>query len=81
MASGCIVVGQISGETRRVVRERGGRELPVVEADPDTLEDVLRGLASGAELEHLRAEGLDFVRAVHGGGPSGAALLEHFVGR
>lgn len=78
MAAGCLVIGQISEQTRRVVREHGGHELPLVDAAPDTLEATLRSLAA-ADLAPRRAEGIAFVRAVHDGALSGSVLFERFV--
>lgn len=81
MAAGCIVVGQISDQVRRTVRERGGQELPVVEATPDSLEGVLRELAADSRLERRSTAGTDFVRAVHDGRFSGQILLQYLVVR
>src|SRR5690606_36418085 len=67
MAAGCAVVGQVSAQVREAVAAASGRELPIVEANPDTLEAVLRGLAADPEFDALSRTGREFVREVHDG--------------
>ena len=81
MASGCVVIGQVATETRELVLQLGGNELPIVEADPSTLESVLRDLASMPSLEHLSSTGIGFVNDVHDGRRSSDALLTNFLTR
>ncbi|MGU3644455.1 hypothetical protein ACLBXX_05755 [Microbacterium sp. C23T] len=78
MAAGCIVVGHVAEHIRERVAALTGLELPIVEATPATIEDVLRGLArsDGAEL---RSAGVAFVHAVHDGRLAARALLEHWI--
>ncbi|TFV94944.1 glycosyltransferase family 1 protein [Orlajensenia leifsoniae] len=80
MAAGRVVVGHVLDSVRDVVMEQTGRELPIVEATPDTLEDVLLGLiADPARRAALGRDGADFVRAVHDGRLSARVLLDGWV--
>lgn len=75
MASGCVVMSHVDDFTRREVRIRTGRELPVVETTAETLEDELRRFAADpAEYGAVRDAGVSFVRAVHDGRRAAAAL-------
>lgn len=80
MAAGRIVVGNVDDQVRDHVRRTTGRELPVVQADPRTLEDVLRDIAGHPEaFQGVAAAGIDFVSAVHDGRMS-AEVLSDFLG-
>ncbi|MGX1701271.1 glycosyltransferase [Microbacterium sp. NPDC055357] len=80
MAAGRIVLGNIDDQVRAHVRGATGRELPVVQADPHTLEDVLRAIAASPEPFRAAAvAGVDFVSAVHDGRMS-AEVLSEFLG-
>lgn len=79
MATGCIVVGQISEQVRETVAQSTGHQLPIVEADPRSLEDVLRRLSALPDLTQLRRESADFVTDVHDGRRSADALLNHWI--
>ncbi|RGE23179.1 glycosyltransferase family 1 protein [Leucobacter sp. wl10] len=79
LAAGCLAVGQVSPQVRSAVREETGRELPVLEADPDSLETLLRGLATAQDLTPARARGVEFVRAVHDGRLAARALRDHWI--
>ncbi len=75
MAAGRLVVGHVDEEARASVRDLTGRELPILEADVESLESVLRGVADDPEAyEGLRASGPAFVGEVHDGRRSAAAL-------
>jgi hypothetical protein len=75
MAAGRLVVGHVARGKRRVVRAHTGLDLPIVEARAAHLEGVLRDIASDptAYTEFTR-RGPDFVREVHDGRRSAAAL-------
>lgn len=76
MASGAVAVAHVSDQVRAVVRERSGLDLPVVQAVPEDLEEVVRGLAADADLRgELRRRGTEFVAAVHSGPYSVRALI------
>ncbi|GAB2552308.1 hypothetical protein [Leucobacter ruminantium] len=79
MAAGCAVVGQVSAQVREAVAAASGRELPIVEANPDTLEAVLRELAADPEFDALSRTGLEFVREVHDGRMAAGVLREHWL--
>lgn len=80
LAAGCLVVGHLSESVRTLVRTRTGRDVPIVEATTATIESVLQELAQDAELDAKRADGIDFVRAVHDGTLSARALIEDWIG-
>lgn len=79
MAAGCLAIGQVSAQVRDAVLAASGLELPVLEATPDTLEQVLRDLAALPSVTAHSARGVDFVRAVHDGRMSARALREHWL--
>lgn len=80
MASGCVVVGQVSQQVRDAVHTFGGTELPIVEATPASLEAALRELATDGQLRQRSEQGVRFVHKVHDGAYSGRVLFERFVG-
>ena len=80
MAAGAVVVAHVSEAVRREVAEASGHDLPVVEATPETLTEVVRVLASSPTERAARGvEGQAFVRAVHDGRFS-SAVLGDFLG-
>jgi hypothetical protein len=80
MAAGCAVVGYVGDQVRDHVRAVTGREVPVVEADPTTLEETVRRLVEDrAEAARAAEAGPDFVRNVHDGRLS-AHVLEEWLG-
>ena len=75
MATGRMVVSRIADSVRARVLDATGLELPIVEANPDTLREVI--LAQLDDRESARAvaaRGPEFIRAVHDGRQSAAAL-------
>ena len=81
MASGAVVVGHVSEVVRELVRSRTGLELPIVEANPESIEPVLRGLAARRDLAELRDAGQRFVSTVHDGRFASRALRESWLDR
>jgi hypothetical protein len=83
MAAGCAVVGHVSDTVRETIRRHTSRDLPVLEATVDIIEDVLRSAATEAPegLAELRTESRDFVRAVHDGTMSADLLRTHWIER
>ncbi|MGJ7441197.1 hypothetical protein [Aquipuribacter sp. MA13-6] len=78
MAAGRVVVGHVRPE----VHERVGRPVPIREATPDTLEQVLLDvLSEPAGARELAAAGTSFVRELHDGRLSGELLRTHLLDR
>lgn len=75
MAAGRVVVGHVSPAVRSHVLRTTGLELPIVEATPDSLEEVLTSVLDDRERHRRRAaRGPEFVAAVHDGRTSSHAL-------
>ena len=81
MAAGCIVIGEVFDRVRADIFTATGLRLPVLEAVPGTLEDVLRRLAAAPDLSRERARSVEFVSAVHDGRHSARVLQQHWVSR
>ena len=82
MAAGRVVVGHVLPEVRVTIRERTGLELPIVEATPRTLVEVVAGLLEDRErARSIGALGRAFVEQVHSGAASALALREHWIDR
>jgi hypothetical protein len=80
MAAGRVVIGHIVGPVAERVRRQSGLELPVVDADPDNLADVLGEILADRDRARAYARaGVDFVREVHDGRRS-AHILAPFLG-
>lgn len=80
MAAGALVLGHVVDDVRQTVRELAGRELPIVEAHPDTIEAVILDLASDGALRlQIGAQGTEFVSSVHDGRLSADVLNEHWI--
>lgn len=81
MAAGRVVVGHVLPAVRQRVLDATGYELPIVEATPDTLGDVLTELTDDIpRARRIAAAGPEFVAAVHDGRASAHALVEHWIG-
>lgn len=81
MAAGRPVVAFVGDTVRARVRDATGLEVPIVEADPDTVKDVVLGLVSDRdEARRIGAAGPAFARSVHDGRFS-ATVLASFLGR
>lgn len=80
MAAGRVVVGDVGTQARDHVRAAYGREIPIVQANPSTIESVLRDIVSDRErYRALAVEGTEFVTAIHDG-RAAAAVLAEFLG-
>ena len=80
MAAGRVVVGHVVPFVREHVRSTTGIELPIVEATPDSLAEVLQDLLADRErCAALAAAGVKFAEQVHDGRMSAAVLMEHWV--
>lgn len=80
MAAGRLVVGHVDETTRDAVETSTGLAVPILEATVDTLDGVLRAVASepAAYADHRR-RGIEFVSEVHDGRRSAAAVASFFA--
>ncbi len=77
MAAGRVVVSNAAAEYRQQLRAERGIELPIVQADPVTLEAVLRGIvADRSAARAVAAAGPAYVAALHDGRESARLILE-----
>ena len=77
MAAGRLVISHVHDQVRDHVRTVSGRELPTLEATPDTLEATIRDVA--AHRDRYRAPALagpEFVRELHDGRLSSRVLAD-----
>jgi hypothetical protein len=80
MAAGKIVVGHVIPDVRQIVQENTGMSLPVIEATPQSLSDVLTALAqSPQQISSLQVTSRRFVERVHSGHRSAEILMSHWV--
>lgn len=80
MSAGRIVVGHVLPFVRERVRDDFGIELPIVEATPDTLDEVLNELADDRDrAREIAAAGPPFVDLVHSGRASARALIDNWI--
>lgn len=81
MAAGRIVVGHVLPQVRERVKQDTGLRLPIIEATPDTLSQVIAGLiAEPRTAQAVAAEGPKFVATVHAGAASARVLTEQWIG-
>jgi hypothetical protein len=80
MAAGKAVVGHVTPRVRLYILQQTGMELPIVEADPDSLAGVLAKLASDpARIRELGDRGQEFVAKVHSGQLSAQIIQQHWL--
>jgi len=80
MAAGKVVVGHVIPEVRQIVHDNTGMSLPVIEATPRSLSEVLKNLAQSAdEISSLQVTSRNFVERVHNGHRSAEILMSHWV--
>lgn len=80
MSAGRIVIGHVLPEVREIILAETGLTLPIVEATPDTLRSVIAELLGDRERARaIAASGPAYVRAVHSGARSAAALLDAWI--
>jgi glycosyltransferase involved in cell wall biosynthesis len=81
LAAGRVVVSHVDDQVRAAARQAAGADLPVVEANPDTLADVVAGLiADPNRARAVAGAGPGFVRTLHSGAAA-ARALEPFLTR
>jgi hypothetical protein len=77
MATGTAVIGHVAPGVRAAVEQTTGQVLPIVEADPETLQETLRQLVARPELRRAAAlAGPEFIRSVHDGRRSAEILAK-----
>lgn len=82
MAAGKVVLGHVTPRVREYVLDQTGLVLPVVEATPDTVEEVLTDLLRDrSRMRDTGAAGQHFVREVHDGRWSASRLDEQWIRR
>lgn len=75
MAAGRVVISNAAPLYRQLLRDSHGFELPVIQADPSTLESVLRGvLTDRSTARAIAAEGPAYVAALHDGRESARVI-------
>ncbi|MDO5630194.1 MAG: hypothetical protein Q4G43_17915 [Mobilicoccus sp.] len=75
MAAGRVVVAYVGDTVRRRVHDAMGEEIPIVEATPATLVEVVKRLVAEREVaRRIAADGPTFVRRVHSPRRAAAAL-------
>ncbi len=76
MAAGRVVIGRVAPDVRALMTEAPG----IIDADPDTLEDVLRHVLTDVDAAQTSIQGnLEFVRKWHDGRATAKALAS-FLG-
>lgn len=77
LAAGRLVIGHVVDEVRDHVLDATGQTLPIIEADPDTLTQVLRDLLSDrSAARQMAKQGPSFVDEVHSGALAARILSE-----
>ncbi len=81
MAAGRIVIAWLSEGVRAHISGIAGSDVPIVQADPDTLGSVLRDIvARPAHYAAIAARGPEFVRKVHSGNAAARAIRDFLLG-
>jgi hypothetical protein len=82
LAAGRIVVSYVGDAVRLRLRSLTGREVPILEADPSTLGDVVTGLIADRDAAAERAAaGPGFVAELHDGRRSAQALTSWLISK
>ena len=80
MAAGRLVISHVSQQVRDVISSQTGVQLPILEANIDTLGQILRDVMENREgFRALAAKGPDVVRRVHNGDMARANLERYFL--
>lgn len=80
MSSGRVVLGHVTEKVRETVRQATGMELPIVEATPDTLTEVIQRLVNDrAAMREIGESGKRFARTVHDGTLSAKVLSDNWL--
>lgn len=77
LAAGRLVVSHVADDVRQRVKELTGEDLPIVEATPETLAEVLRDIDRRREhYAEIAAAGARFAARYHDGRMSGRVIAE-----
>lgn len=80
MLGGRLVVAEVGEFVRRHIREETGWDLPIIDANPDTIYEVVKGIANSPEdYLYLTVEGRQFAQAVHSGGCVAEVLRDFLI--
>ncbi len=81
LAAGRVVLGFLLPEVRRLATQEAGMPVPIVQATPDTIEEVLIDIVERpGHYRQIAAAGPAFVRALHDGRYSAEILAERMLG-
>lgn len=82
MALGKPVVANLGPETRRIIREKTGLEVPIQEAAGNSIKDVIAELAADPQRRReLGLEGRGYVEAVHSKAAAQNAMADLLAGK
>lgn len=80
MAAQRLVIGHVSDQVRLEVERHAGVPLPIVEANPENVDEVLEQvLADRPRFAQIAATGPEFVRSLHDGRFSQRVLMDRFL--
>lgn len=80
MAAGRLVVSHVSEQARDLILKETGIPLPIVEANIDNIERVLRDIAAHPQhFSEIAAQGPSFINSVHDGAFSRRVLENNFL--
>jgi hypothetical protein len=80
MASGRLVLGFLLPHVRALAERESQMDVPIVQATPDTIEDVLADVAARPDhYRHMAEAGPTFVRRLHSGAYSARVLADAFL--
>ncbi|MBM7504164.1 glycosyltransferase [Agromyces aurantiacus] len=81
MAAGRLVIARLDDSVRRHIADATGEDPPVVQADPDTLDGLLRDIAARpSDYAAIAARGPGFVQRFHGPAAAAAVLRDFLLG-
>lgn len=80
MAAGRVVIGHVLPQVREIIKDLTGLSLPIVEATPDTLFEVVQSLINDPEAtKQIAASGPAYVATVHSGSASARTLIDKWI--
>ena len=79
MSSGCVVIGDVTQEVRDNILLLTGLDLPIIQATPKTLGEVLMGLKNVNNLQKAKRASINFVEYVHSGKYSAEVLYNNWI--